>query len=121
MNSCHRLRYRLRFACRFGLAAQARYLGALVITERRGIGEARCLVQQQLGAPLHEPRAIVDGVGQVPQPRARGLVERREADGLQESLHHILNFLHLYRFLAEQASAAIIDYSCLKQSAPLLA
>ena len=67
-----------------GLAAQARYLGALVITERRGIGEARCLVQQQRGAPLHEARAIADGVGQVPQPRARGLVERREADGLQD-------------------------------------
>ena len=90
--------------------SQARYLGALVTTERRGIGEARCLVQQQPGAPLHEPRAIVDGVGQVPQPRARGLVERREADGLQESLHHILNFLHLYRFLAEQTSAAMVVY-----------
>ena len=67
-----------------GLAAQARYLGALVITERRGIGEARCLVQQQRGAPLHEARAIADGVGQVPQPRVRGRVERREADGLQD-------------------------------------
>jgi hypothetical protein len=69
-----------------GLVAQARYLGALAITERRGIGEARearCLAQQQPGALLHEARAIADGVGQVPQPRARGLVERREADGLQ--------------------------------------
>ena len=43
----------------------------------------RCLVQQLPGAPLREARAFVDGVGQVPQPRARGLVERGGGDGLQ--------------------------------------
>ena len=60
---------------------------ALVITERRGIGEARCLPQQPRGALLQGARALADGVGQVPQPRARGLVERREVDGLQILFH----------------------------------
>ena len=66
-----------------GIAAQALYPGKVATTERRGIGEARCLVQQLPGMPLHGARALVDGVGQVPRPRARDLVEQRAVDGLR--------------------------------------
>lgn len=68
------------------LVAQGHDLVALRDAERIGrTGDARCLVQQLSGAPLHEARALLDGVGQVPPPRGRGVVERRLADGLQVS------------------------------------
>ena len=86
------------------VVAQALYLGAQGVIERRGIGEARCLAQQIPGALLQVSRALAEGFGRVPQPRAGGLVERWEADGLQVVLRrNITSYVHiLHRFLAER-------------------
>ena len=45
------------------------------------------MAQQPRGAPLQGARALADGVGQAPQPRAKGLVERKEVVGLQFMFH----------------------------------
>ena len=89
-----------------GLGFRALHLlvAPAIVVVRRGNGDPRCLVQQPLRASLLVARSLAHGLGHVPRPRARSLVEQRLADGLQEVFNgnSYTTLKKQSRFLAER-------------------